>query len=75
MLAAYRQVRRNGGAPGIDGMNVEDLGRYLAGEWQGIKEALLGDRYEPQAVKREEIAKPGCGVRQLDIPTVVDRMI
>jgi RNA-directed DNA polymerase len=75
MRAAYRQVRRNGGAPGIDGMNVEDLGRYLTGEWQGIKGALLGDRYEPQPVKRVEIAKPGGGMRQLGIPTVVDRMI
>ena len=61
MRAAYQQVSRNGGAPGIDGMSVEELGRYLAVEWQGIKEALLSDRYQPQPVKRVEIAKPGGG--------------
>ena len=71
MRAAYQQVRRNGGAP-IDGMSVEER-RYLAVEWQGIKEALLSDRYQPQPVKR--VAKPGGGVRQLGIPTVVDRMV
>ena len=75
MRAAYQQVRRNGGAPWIDGMSVEELGRYLSVEWQGIKEALLSDRYQPQPVKRVEIAKPGGGVRQLGIPTVVDRMV
>ena len=75
MRAAYQQVRGNGGAPGIDGMSVEELRRYLKGEWQRIREALLADRYQPQPVKRVEIAKPGGGVRQLGIPTVVDRMI
>ena len=73
MRAAYQQVRRNGGAPGIDGMSVEELGRYLKGEWQRIREALLADRYQPQPVKQAEIAKPGGGVRQWGIPTVVDR--
>ena len=47
MRAACRQVKRNAGAPGIDGMSVEDLGPYLREEWQGIKEALLDERYEP----------------------------
>ena len=73
--SAYQQVKRNGGAPGIDGMSVEELGHYLRGERQRIKEAMLDDRYQPQPVKRVEIAKPGGGVRQLGIPTVVDRMI
>ena len=73
--AAYRQVKRNAGAPGIDGMSVEDLGPYLREEWQGIKEALLDERYEPQPVKRVEIPKPGGGTRRLGIPTVVDRLI
>ena len=75
MRAAYQQVKRNAGAPGIDGMNVEELGPYLREEWQGIKEALLDERYEPQPVKRVEIPKPGGGTRQLGIPTVVDRLI
>ena len=75
MRAAYQQVKRNAGAPGIDGMSVEELGPHLWEEWQRIKEALLAERYEPQPVKRVEIPKPGGGVRQLRIPTVVDRLI
>ena len=75
MRAAYQQVKRNAGAPGIDGMSVEELGPHLREEWQRIKEALLDERYEPQPVKRVEIPKPGGGVRQLGIPTVVDRLI
>jgi RNA-directed DNA polymerase len=75
MRAAYQQVKRNAGAPGIDGMSVEELEPYLREEWQGIKEALLGERYEPQPVKQVEIPKPGGGVRRLGIPTVVDRLI
>ena len=45
MRAADQQVRRNGGAPGIDRMSVEELGQYLKGEWQRIRESLLADRY------------------------------
>ena len=75
MRAAYQQVKRNAGAPGIDGMSVEELGPHLREEWPRIKEALLGERYEPQPVKRVEIPKPGGGMRQLGIPTVVDRLI
>ena len=75
MRAAYQQVKGNAGAPGIDGMSVEELGPHLREEWQRIKEALLAGRYEPQPVKRVEIPKPGGGMRQLGIPTVVDRMI
>ncbi|MCY4376288.1 MAG: group II intron reverse transcriptase/maturase [Spirochaetaceae bacterium] len=75
MRAAYQQVKRNAGAPGIDGMSVEELGPHLREEWPRIKEALLDERYEPQPVKRVEIPKPGGGMRQLGIPTVVDRLI
>ena len=75
MRAAYQQVKRNTGAPGIDGMSVEELGAHLREEWQRIKEALLDERYEPQPVKRVEIPKPGGGMRRLGIPTVVDRLI
>ena len=55
MRAAYQQVKRNAGAPGIDGMSVEELGPHLREEWQRIKEALLAERFEPQPVKRVEI--------------------
>ena len=75
MRAAYRQVIRNAGAPGIDAMSVEDLASHLKEQWQQVKEALLEDRYQPQAVKRVDIPKPGGGMRQLGIPTVVDRLI
>ena len=75
MRAAYRQVTRNAGAPGIDGMKVEELGPHLREEWPRIKESMLDDRYQPQPVKPIVIAKPGGGVRQLGIPTVVDRII
>ena len=56
-------------------MSVEELGPHLREEWQRIKEALLAERYEPQPVQRVEIPKPGGGMRQLGIPTVVDRLI
>ncbi len=75
MRAAYQQVKRNAGVPGIDGMSVEELGPYVREERQRIMEALLGGRYEPQPVKRVEIPKPGGGVRRLGSPTVVDRLL
>lgn len=73
--AAVRRVRQNKGSPGIDGMKVEELARHLEGNWKRLREELLAGTFLPQAVKRVEIPKPGGGVRQLGIPTVVDRMI
>lgn len=52
MRAACRQVRRNAEAAGIDGVSVEEPGPHLRGEWQRIEEALPGEQYEPQPVKR-----------------------
>jgi len=75
MFAAYRNVKRNKGAPGIDNMTVEDLKEFLKTEWPRIKEELLEDRYQPQPVKQVEIPKPDGGMRKLGIPTVMDRMI
>jgi RNA-directed DNA polymerase len=76
MREAYRNVVRNAGAPGIDGMTVQELAEHLRTGWPTIKEALLEDRYEPKPVRRVEIPKPGGGgVRRLGIPTVVDRLI
>ena len=72
---ALKRVRSNKGAPGIDGMTVEELPEYLKAEWPRIKEELLAGSYEPQPVKRVEIPKPDGGVRKLGIPTVVDRFI
>jgi RNA-directed DNA polymerase len=75
LLRALKQVKRNGGSPGTDGMTVEELGPYLKVHWPRLKKALLEGSYGPQPVKRVEIRKPGGGVRKLGIPTVVDRFI
>jgi len=75
MFAALRRVQRNGGAPGSDGMTVEQLPAFLKANWEVIKGKLLSDKYKPQAVRRVEIPKPDGGVRLLGIPNVVDRLI
>jgi RNA-directed DNA polymerase len=76
MLSALRRVRSNKGAPGIDGMTVEELVPYLKLEWPRIREELLKGSYQPVPVRQVEIPKPnGNGMRPLGIPTVLDRMI
>ncbi len=76
VLAAYERVVRKGGAPGVDGMTVEDLMPYCREHWARIREELLSGRYQPQPVRRVEIPKPGGkGRRMLGIPTVLDRLI
>ncbi len=76
MLRAFRRVRSNKGAPGIDGMTVEELGNYLKLEWPRLREELLKGTYRPMPVRQVEIPKPnGNGMRFLGIPTVLDRMI
>jgi RNA-directed DNA polymerase len=76
VLAAYRRVVQNGGAPGGDGMTVDDLMPYCRERWAQIREQLLGGSYRPQPVRRVEIPKAdGKGKRMLGIPTVIDRMI
>ncbi|MDO8684347.1 MAG: group II intron reverse transcriptase/maturase, partial [Armatimonadota bacterium] len=75
LKAMKERVRRNKGSPGIDGMSVEELPEYMACNWWRIREELLAGSYQPQPVKRVEIPKSSGGVRQLGIPTVVDRMI
>jgi group II intron reverse transcriptase/maturase len=75
LMAALRRVQRNGGAPGVDGMTVEELPDHLRVHWPSIREKMEAGRYEPSPVKRVEIPKPGKGMRQLGIPTVQDRFI
>jgi len=72
---AYRKVKRNGGAPGIDGMTVDEALPYLKEHGEEIKEKIRKGLYHPQAVRRVEIDKPDGGVRLLGVPTVVDRVI
>ena len=73
--AAYLQVARNKGAAGVDGMTVEELGAYLSENGESIKEQLRTRKYKPQPVRRVEIPKPDGGVRNLGVPTVVDRFV
>ncbi len=75
MKTAYSRVKKNAGAAGIDGMTTEELMPYLWKAWAGIKKELLEGKYKPQPVRRVEIPKPNGGVRQLGIPTAVDRLI
>ena len=72
---AYPRVRANHGAPGVDGMRVEDLRGWLAEHREELRASLLEGSYQPQLVRGVEIPKPGGGVRQLGIPTVVDRLV
>ena len=75
LMAALKRVQSNSGAPGVDGMTVEELPDHLRAHWPSIREKLEAGRYEPSPVKRVEIPKPGKGMRQLGIPTVQDRFI
>ena len=75
MMTAYRRVMANKGAAGIDRMTVAQLQPHLKEHWPTIREELLEGRYRPQSVRGVEIPKPGGGMRQLGIPTVVDRLI
>lgn len=72
---AYKRVKANRGAPGVDGMTVGDLFAWLAGHRDELLASLLNGTYQPQPVRGVEIPKPGGGVRQLGVPTVVDRLV
>jgi group II intron reverse transcriptase/maturase len=75
LTAAFKQVSRNKGAGGIDGIEVEHFQTQLNSEWMSIKAQLESGSYQPKAVRRVEIPKPNGGKRQLGIPTYMDRMI
>ena len=75
MRAALKRVVANKGAAGVDGMSVEALRPWLHSKWPQVKEELLEGRYKPAPVRKVEIPKPGGGIRQLGIPTVLDRLI
>lgn len=72
---ALARVKSNKGSAGVDGMTVEQLPDYLKKHWSTIREQMLSGTYKPQPVKRVEIPKPDGGMRQLGIPTVLDRFI
>lgn len=72
---AYRQVVKNKGAEGVDGMEYTELKAHLEQNGELIKEQLRTRKYKPQPVRRVEIPKPDGGVRNLGVPTVTDRFI
>jgi group II intron reverse transcriptase/maturase len=73
--AAWRAVKRNGGAPGIDGMTTTQLRDHIRKHWENIRAKLLAGIYVPTPVRRVEIPKPNGGIRLLGIPTVQDRWV
>lgn len=72
---ALKRVRANRGSPGVDRMTIDVLPEFLKEHWPAIRSQLLNGTYKPQPVKRVEIPKPDGGMRQLGIPTVLDRFI
>jgi RNA-directed DNA polymerase len=75
LAQAWKRVKANKGAPGIDGMTIEDFPDHARAHWAVIRQQIRDGRYQPQAVRRVEIPKPGGGKRMLGIPTVMDRVI
>ena len=75
MLEAYKQVKANKGSAGIDRVTIEQMDDYLRQHWRATKQLIKERQYKPQPVLRVEIPKPNGGVRNLGIPTVMDRMI
>ncbi|MGX2029683.1 MULTISPECIES: group II intron reverse transcriptase/maturase [Methylocaldum] len=72
---AWKRVKANRGAPGMDGMRIEDFAEFARSHWAEIRQQLADGSYQPQAVRRVSIPKPGGGERLLGIPTVMDRVI
>jgi RNA-directed DNA polymerase len=70
---ALRRVQANRGAAGVDGLSVDDLEAWLAEHGDAFIASLLDGSYQPRPVRGVQIPKPGGGMRQLGIPTVVDR--
>ena len=75
MKLALKRVKANKGAGGVDGIDTNEIDEYLVENWVEIREWIRRRKYKPQAVRRGEIPKPNGGVRNLGIPTVVDRVI
>ncbi len=72
---AWKRVKANKGAAGVDGLDIEQTARMLQTKWPQIRQALLAGRYRPEPVRRVMIPKPDGSQRELGIPTVVDRLI
>jgi group II intron reverse transcriptase/maturase len=73
---AIKAVKSNKGVPGVDGITTDQIIKVMHGQWPQIREEILTGKYQPKPARRVEIPKPERnGVRQLGIPTVVDRVI
>ena len=72
---AWKKVKSNKGAPGIDGINVEKFTKWIKPRWERIHSKLIDGSFEPMPVLRVEIPKESGGVRKLGIPRVLDRVI
>jgi RNA-directed DNA polymerase len=73
---AWKRVKANKVAPGVDGMHIEDFAEFARSSWPEIRQALCDGSYQPQPVRRVSIPKPnGGGERLLGIPAIVDRVI
>ena len=72
---AWKRVKANKGAPGIDGMSLDDFPDFVREHWSKVRQALFDGSYQPQPVKRVTIPKPSGGERLLGIPIVLDRVI
>ena len=71
LAQAWKRVKANKGAPGIDGMTIGDFPAHARAHWSAIRQQIREGRYQPQPVRRVEIPKPGGGKRLLGIPIVV----
>ena len=72
---AYKRVKANKGAPGIDGMTIDEAFLWLKEHNHELIERIKSGHYTPSPVRRKEIPKPDGGMRKLGIPTVIDRII
>src|SRR5690625_692007 len=72
---AYEKVRKNKGAPGIDGVTIYELKEHMQKYYKSLKQKLKDGTYEPQPVKRVAIPKPDGSIRYLRMPCVLDRVV
>lgn len=75
LQTAWKRVKANKGAAGVDGLDIEQTAQMLRTRWSDIREALLAGCYRPSPVRKVMIPKPDGSQRELGIPTVTDRLI
>lgn len=75
LQAAWKRVKANKGAAGVDGLDIEQTARAIRTNWSQTRQELLAGRYRPSPVRKVMIPKPDGSQRELGIPTVLDRLI